>query len=101
MIFTAATAFASKFCLDVVHLLFLILSWQFFFIFRARFNLLKEFNSLVVGVVSDPYAPSSFGAWITYAGTRHTGAVSFFLMDFFLFFGVAVLTVVQGSQVSR
>lgn len=45
-------------------------------------------------------APSSFGAWINYAGTHHFGAVSFFIVDFFLFFGVAVLTVVQASQVS-
>lgn len=56
---------------------------------------------MVVGVLNDPLAPSSFKAWISYAGSSHVGAISFFLMDFFLFFGVAVLTVVQASQVSH
>lgn len=51
------------------------------------------------GVVKDPMAPSSFGAWLSHAGTHHVGAISFLLADFFLFFGVAVLTVVQASQV--
>lgn len=44
-------------------------------------------------------APSSFGAWLNHIGTQHVGAISFLLSDFFLFFGVAVLTVVQASQV--
>ncbi|KAG8639344.1 hypothetical protein MANES_14G119200v8 [Manihot esculenta] len=52
-------------------------------------------------VLTDPAAPSTFGAWINHAGTHHIGAISFLLVDFFLFFGVAVLTVVQASQISR
>jgi palmitoyltransferase len=55
---------------------------------------------LYVGVLTDPFAPSSLGAWVNHAGSHHIGAISFLIMDFFLFFGVAVLTVVQASQVS-
>lgn len=51
------------------------------------------------GVVGDPTAPSTFFAWLTHAGTHHPGAIAFFMADFFLFFGVAVLTAVQASQV--
>lgn len=55
--------------------------------------------AIIAGVLTDPMAPSSFGAWMNYAGTNHIGAVSFLFADFFLFFGVAVLTIVQASQV--
>lgn len=51
------------------------------------------------GLVNDPVAPSSFGAWIRHASIYHVGAVSFLIVDFLLIFGVAVLTVVQASQV--
>ncbi|KAF8393113.1 hypothetical protein HHK36_021354 [Tetracentron sinense] len=54
-----------------------------------------------IRLLTDPTAPSTFGAWISHAGTHHTGAVSFLIVMFFLFFGVAVLTVVQASQISR
>lgn len=47
----------------------------------------------------DPIAPSTFFAWLTHTGTHNPGAIAFFMADFFLFFGVAVLTVVQASQV--
>ncbi|XP_015879572.2 protein S-acyltransferase 24 [Ziziphus jujuba] len=76
--------------------------WDFFiFLLLEVLAMIFTAATAFARVVSDPSAPSSFGAWITHAGTRHTGAISFFLMDFFLFFGVAVLTVVQGSQISR
>ncbi|KAJ6759064.1 PROTEIN S-ACYLTRANSFERASE 24 [Salix koriyanagi] len=52
-------------------------------------------------VLRDPLAPSSLGAWINHAVSHHIGAISFLIMDFFLFFGVAVLTIVQASQISR
>jgi palmitoyltransferase len=52
------------------------------------------------GVLTDPLAPSSLGAWINHAVSHHIGAISFLIMDFFLFFGVAVLTIVQASQVN-
>lgn len=56
-------------------------------------------NKSLSGVVTDPSSPSSFGAWINHAGNHHVGAISFLIVDFFLFFGVAVLTIVQASQV--
>lgn len=36
---------------------------------------------------------------MNYAGRHHIGAVSFLIVDFFLFFSVSTLTVVQASQV--
>ncbi|KMT02711.1 hypothetical protein BVRB_8g193000 [Beta vulgaris subsp. vulgaris] len=76
--------------------------WEFF-----MFLVLEVAAMIITGlvtlirVVNDPMAPSSFGAWLSHAGTHHVGAISFLLADFFLFFGVAVLTVVQASQISR
>lgn len=55
----------------------------------------------LIRVLTDPVAPSSFGAWVKHASIEHTGAVSFLMMDFFLFSGVATLTVMQASQISR
>ena len=49
--------------------------------------------------MTDPSSPSSFGAWINHAANHHVGAISFLMVDFFLFFGVVVLTIVQASQV--
>ena len=51
------------------------------------------------GVLSDPSAPSSFGAWVSHVASNHVGALSFLIIEFCLFFSVAVLTVVQASQV--
>lgn len=76
--------------------------WDFF-----MFLMLEVSAMLITGAVSfirvltDPLAPSSFGAWINHTGTHHTGAIAFLIVDIFLFFGVAVLTVVQASQISR
>ncbi|KAL5729670.1 protein S-acyltransferase [Ranunculus cassubicifolius] len=76
--------------------------WDFF-----MFLILEVCAMLITGavafirVVTDPTAPSSFGEWIKHAGNHHTGAVSFLVVDIFMFFGVAVLTVVQASQISR
>ncbi|XP_062148643.1 protein S-acyltransferase 24 [Alnus glutinosa] len=76
--------------------------WDFF-----AFLVLEVLAMLITGaftlkrLVNDPLAPPSFGAWINHAGTHHVGAISFLLVEFFLFFGVAVLTVVQASQISR
>nr|CAB3468532.1 unnamed protein product [Digitaria exilis]CAB3470980.1 unnamed protein product [Digitaria exilis] len=55
----------------------------------------------VAGIVRDPDSPSSFGAWIHYSAFQHPWVVSFLAMDFFLFFGVAVLTGVQAQQLGR
>lgn len=76
--------------------------WDFF-----MFLVLEISAMLVTGAVTairiftDPSAPSSFGAWMNHASTHHLGAISFLIMDFLLFFGAAVLTVVQASQISR
>ncbi|CAN0901130.1 Protein S-acyltransferase 24 [Linum grandiflorum] len=51
--------------------------------------------------VTDPMSPPTFGGWLKYAGIHHGGAICFLIMDFFLFFGVAVLTVMQAAQISR
>ena len=61
----------------------------------------KFFFSFIynAGVLTDPMAPSSFGAWVNHAGSQHIGAISFLLVDFFLFTGVAALTAMQASQV--
>ncbi|XP_044463692.1 protein S-acyltransferase 24-like isoform X2 [Mangifera indica] len=76
--------------------------WDFFL-----FLVLEVSAMLVTGAVTltriltDPGAPSSFGVWINHASTHHVGAISFLAMDILVFFGVAILTVVQASQISR
>ncbi|XP_068641629.1 protein S-acyltransferase 24-like [Aristolochia californica] len=76
--------------------------WDFF-----MFLMLEVSAMLVTGVVTfirirtDPTTSNSFGAWVNHVGTHHAGAVAFLIMDSLLFFGVAVLTVVQASQISR
>ncbi|KAK6944434.1 Palmitoyltransferase, DHHC domain [Dillenia turbinata] len=76
--------------------------WDFFL-----FLILEVSAMLITGavtltrVLTDPGAPSSFGPWLSYTGNNHAGAISFLVADVFLFFGVAVLTVVQASQISR
>lgn len=59
----------------------------------------RKFLCNDTGVLTDPFAPSSFGAWLNHAGNQHIGAIAFLIFDSFLFSGVAVLTVVQASQV--
>ncbi|KAL6274906.1 hypothetical protein ACE6H2_025598 [Prunus campanulata] len=76
--------------------------WDFFaFLVLEVLAMVFTGGVTLTRVLSDPVSPSSFGAWINYVTTSHVGALSFFIMDFFLFFGVAVLTVVQASQISR
>lgn len=76
--------------------------WDFFL-----FLLLEVSAMLITGfvtlirIVTDPTAPSSFGAWLNHAGTHHSGALSFLIADCLLFSGVAALTIVQASQISR
>ncbi|MED6137290.1 Protein S-acyltransferase 24 [Stylosanthes scabra] len=53
------------------------------------------------GVLTDPVAPSSFGAWLQYVAKDHVGAISFLIADFLLFFSVFALTFVQASQIAR
>ncbi|KAH7855368.1 hypothetical protein Vadar_024110 [Vaccinium darrowii] len=76
--------------------------WDFFL-----FLILEVSAMLITGgvtltrVLTDPLAPSSFGAWLKHAGNQHVGAISFLIVDFFLFSGVATLTCMQASQISR
>ncbi|KDP30210.1 hypothetical protein JCGZ_16992 [Jatropha curcas] len=76
--------------------------WDFFvFLVLEVSAMLLTGGVALTRVLTDPAAPSTFGSWINHAVVQHTGAVSFLIVDFFLFFGVAVLTVVQASQISR
>ncbi|KAI4377733.1 hypothetical protein MLD38_015313 [Melastoma candidum] len=76
--------------------------WDFFLFLVLEISAMVITGAVaLIRVLTDPFAPSSFGAWLNHAGSQHGGALSFFLVDFFLFFGVAVLTVVQASQISR
>ncbi|KAM2552874.1 hypothetical protein TB2_017201 [Malus domestica] len=76
--------------------------WDFFaFLFLEVLAMVFTGGVTLTRVLSDPLRPSSFGAWINYVATSHVGALSFLIVDFLLFFGVAVLTVVQASQISR
>ncbi|XP_065849104.1 protein S-acyltransferase 24 [Euphorbia lathyris] len=76
--------------------------WDFFL-----FLVLEVSAMLITGgvaltrILTDPSSPSTFGTWINHTVTHHVGALSFVIVDFFLFFGAAVLTVVQASQISR
>ncbi|CDY68411.1 BnaAnng27190D, partial [Brassica napus] len=76
--------------------------WDFFL-----FLLLEVLAMLITGgvtlarVLSDPSAPSSFGALLSHVASNHVGALSFLVIEFCLFFSVTVLTVVQASQISR
>ncbi|KAL7097109.1 hypothetical protein ACP275_10G122400 [Erythranthe tilingii] len=76
--------------------------WDFFL-----FLVLEVLAMLITGavaltrVLTDPMAPSTFGAWLSHAGNQHVGALSFIIADFFLLSGVGVLTCVQVSQIAR
>ncbi|KAF1001848.1 protein S-acyltransferase 24-like [Apium graveolens] len=52
-------------------------------------------------LLTDPLAPAAFVPWVKHAYEQHIGAVAFLFWDSFLFPGVAILTVVQVSQISR
>ncbi|XP_042444393.1 protein S-acyltransferase 24-like isoform X2 [Zingiber officinale] len=54
----------------------------------------------ITRIVRDP-SPPSFGGWLSHNVAEHPGVVSFLVMDFFLFFGVAALTFIQASQIAR
>lgn len=76
--------------------------WDFF-----MFLSLETSAMLISGIVTfqrlatDPSAPHTFGAWVNYVAAHHPGALAFFIMDFLLFFGVAMLTGMQASQIGR
>ncbi|CAI9782414.1 unnamed protein product [Fraxinus pennsylvanica] len=76
--------------------------WDFFlFLLLEILAMLISGGVALTRVLTDPMAPSSFGAWLNHAGNQHVGAISFLIADFFLLSGVAVLTVVQASQIAH
>ncbi|KAM6553279.1 hypothetical protein CsatB_014041 [Cannabis sativa] len=76
--------------------------WEFFIFLALEVSAMLITGAVALSrILSDPLAPSTFGAWISHVATIHAGVMSFLIVDFFLFFGVAVLTVVQASQISR
>ncbi|MCO5550157.1 hypothetical protein L7F22_003639 [Adiantum nelumboides] len=76
--------------------------WEFFV-----FLCLECFAMLLSGAVTihrlwtDPTAPNTTSQWISFIGTRHAGALAFFLIDLFVFIGVVTLTGMQATQVAR
>lgn len=76
--------------------------WEFFMFLILEVSAMTVTGAVtIIRIATDPSAPKSFGAWINHAVVHHPGAISFLVMDFLLFFGVAVLTVVQASQIAR
>ncbi|URD98432.1 DHHC palmitoyltransferase [Musa troglodytarum] len=75
--------------------------WDFFMFLVLEVSAMIITGAVTIAtIVKDP-SPPSFGGWLNHNATEHPGALSFLIMDFFLFFGVAVLTVVQASQISQ
>ncbi|KAH6818470.1 Ankyrin repeat family protein with DHHC zinc finger domain-containing protein [Perilla frutescens var. frutescens] len=76
--------------------------WDFFL-----FLVLEVLAMLITGavaltrVLTDPLAPSTFGAWLSHAGNEHIGALAFLGADIFILSAVGVLTCVQASQIAR
>ncbi|XP_051150556.1 protein S-acyltransferase 24-like [Andrographis paniculata] len=76
--------------------------WDFFL-----FLVLEVLAMLITGavaitrVLTDPMAPSSFGAWLSHAGNEHVGVLAFLVADLFLLSSVGALTCVQASQIGR
>ncbi|KAH7854155.1 hypothetical protein Vadar_010862 [Vaccinium darrowii] len=76
--------------------------WDFFLFLILEVSALLITGAVTLTrVLTDPLAPSSFGAWLKHAGNQHVGAISFLMVDSFLFYGVAALTYRLVSQISR
>ncbi|PPD98961.1 hypothetical protein GOBAR_DD04007 [Gossypium barbadense] len=76
--------------------------WDFFLFLVLEVSAMLSTGAVAITrIVTDPLAPSPFFPWINHAFTHHIGAITFLIVDFFLFFGVAALTVVQASQIAR
>nr|KJB53968.1 hypothetical protein B456_009G014100 [Gossypium raimondii] len=76
--------------------------WDFFlFLVLEVSAMLITGGVTITRILTDPMAPSSFLQWMNHAGIHHISAISFLIMDFLLFFGVASLTAVQASQISQ
>ncbi|XP_054804838.1 protein S-acyltransferase 24-like [Prosopis cineraria] len=76
--------------------------WEFFvFLVLEVLAMLMTGGVTLTRILTDPLAPPSFGSLIQYAFTHLAGATSFLAVDFFLFFNVLFMTVVQAYQISR
>ncbi|TYI24870.1 hypothetical protein ES332_A05G015000v1 [Gossypium tomentosum] len=76
--------------------------WDFFlFLVLEVSAMLITGGVTITRILTDPMAPSSFLQWMNHAGIHHISAISFLIVDFLLFFGVATLTAVQASQISQ
>ncbi|XP_027070621.1 protein S-acyltransferase 24 [Coffea arabica] len=76
--------------------------WDFFlFLVVEALAMVITGGVALTRVLTDPLAPSSFGGWLSHAANEHVGAFAFIVSDIFLFSGVAILTAVQASQISR
>lgn len=53
----------------------------------------------MTGVWTEPVVLDPTEKWIHYMVMRHTGAVFFIFLDFFMLTGAFILTVAQASQV--
>ncbi|XP_078443252.1 ankyrin repeat family protein with DHHC zinc finger domain-containing protein [Wolffia australiana] len=76
--------------------------WDFFvFLLLEVFAMTITGSATIIALTRDRSSPASFGGWIRHAASEHPGAIAFLMMDLFLFFGVAALTIVQASQIAR
>lgn len=55
--------------------------------------------NMMTGVWTEPVVLDPTEKWIHYMVMRHTGAVFFIFLDFFMLTGALILTVAQASQV--
>ncbi|KAL1547975.1 Protein S-acyltransferase 24 [Salvia divinorum] len=76
--------------------------WDFIFLLVLEvLALLISGSVALTRVLTDPLAPSTFGAWLSHAANQHVGLLAFLAADAFLLSAVGVLTCVQVSQIAR
>ncbi|XP_042050864.1 protein S-acyltransferase 24-like [Salvia splendens] len=76
--------------------------WDFIFLLVLEvLALLISGSVALTRVLTDPVAPSTFGAWLSHAANQHVGLLAFLAADAFLLSAVGVLTCVQASQIAR
>ncbi|KAL1531301.1 protein S-acyltransferase [Salvia divinorum] len=76
--------------------------WDFFLLLVLEvLALLISGLVALTRVLTDPLAPSTFGAWLSHAGNQHVGALTFLVADAFILSAVGFLSCVQASQIAR
>ncbi|XP_047939301.1 LOW QUALITY PROTEIN: protein S-acyltransferase 24-like [Salvia hispanica] len=76
--------------------------WDFFLLLVLEVLALLICGSVaLIRVLTDPLAPSTFGAWLSHVGNQHVGALAFLVADAFIIIAVGILTCVQASQIAR